>query len=199
VIDSIAREGAFVRVVLSTKSDDSTRAHGWPHDFVLRHVIRVGPSLEMSLIVQNTGREAFTFEEALHTYYAVSDVRRIGISGLAGATYLDKNQNWASIRQQQDPIAINDKCDRIYLDTTATCQIADPQSNRRIVIEKRGSNSTVVWCPWMMTPEGMPDLGEGQWQGMVCVETCNVRHNAIALAAGQSHEMSAIVRVMSDA
>src|SRR5688572_483704 len=62
-IDAVRHAGdESVEVTLSTSATDATRAL-WPHEFVLRHAIRVGPTLEMSLTVENTGRDAFTFEE----------------------------------------------------------------------------------------------------------------------------------------
>ncbi len=46
-------------------------------EFTLQH-------LRVSLTVTNTGSADFTYEEALHTYFAVSDVARISIEGLDG-------------------------------------------------------------------------------------------------------------------
>lgn len=193
-VDSISRDDAQVSLSLSSRSDESTRAQ-WPHDFLIRHDIHVGPTLEMTLTVQNTGKTTFTFEEALHTYYSVSDVTQVRVTGLKGASYLDKNYNLAEMPQVQDPIVIDGKCDRVYLNTRAACVIADPQARRTITVEKHHSDSTVVWCPWMISPQTMPDMGQGQWQRMLCIETCNVKQNSITLAAGQTHAMRAIVRV----
>ena len=47
-------------------------------------------SLSLRLAVQNRARHPIIFEEALHTYFAISDISDIAISGLAGATYIDK-------------------------------------------------------------------------------------------------------------
>lgn len=193
-VDSIARNADHVELSLSTRSDDSTRAQ-WPHEFLMRHDIRVGPTLEMSLSVRNTGAAPMKFEEALHTYFSVGDVTQVRVSGLKGAAYLDKNNNFARVAQVQDPIVIDGKSDRVYLDTRATCLIADPSLHRTITVEKRNSDSTVLWCPWMITPDRMADMGEGQWQRMLCIETCNVSHNAITLPAGATHTMSAMITV----
>jgi glucose-6-phosphate 1-epimerase len=77
------------------------------------------------------------------------------------------------------------------LNTTATCEVTDPVWNRRIVVEKTGSASTVVWNPWT----GMADLGPDEWQGMICVETANVGEDAIALPAGATHRMTATIHL----
>jgi glucose-6-phosphate 1-epimerase len=191
-VDSISQNGKHVEVALSTAADDATRAV-WPHEFLLKHVIRVGRTLEMSLIVENKGTESFLFEEALHTYYSVSDVLQTNITGLQGVTYLDKNQNMAVVTQTEDQIVINGKNDRVYLNTQGACVLTDPRGRRKITVAKEQSNSTVVWCPWQMTPAGMADLGEGQWQRMVCIETCNVKLNSVTLPPGKIHAMKAII------
>ena len=49
-----------------------------------------GEALRMRLEVENAGPNPQPFECALHTYYAVEDVRQIAIEGLDGVTYLDK-------------------------------------------------------------------------------------------------------------
>src|ERR1700746_1503837 len=45
----------------------------------------------LRLAVQNHARHPIIFEEALHTYFAISDITGIAISGLAGTTYIDKS------------------------------------------------------------------------------------------------------------
>jgi glucose-6-phosphate 1-epimerase len=39
----------------------------------------------------------------------------------------------------------------------------------------------------------MPDFGDDEWPGMVCVETCNVNAHARTLPPGGSHTMTAII------
>src|SRR5205814_7113462 len=59
-------------IVLALESNDATRKL-WPYDFQAKLTVTIGPELEMALEVVNTSREAFTFQEALHTYFAVGD------------------------------------------------------------------------------------------------------------------------------
>jgi glucose-6-phosphate 1-epimerase len=47
-------------------------------------------TLSLRLAVQNRATHPITFEEALHAYFAISDITGIAISGLAGTTYIDK-------------------------------------------------------------------------------------------------------------
>src|SRR5271156_784977 len=64
-----------VQIVLSLMGDDSTRSF-WAHDFQARYTVSFGEQLRLALEVRNTGREAITFEEALHTYLSVADIRQ---------------------------------------------------------------------------------------------------------------------------
>jgi len=167
----------------------------WPHQFEATYRVTVGTVLAVALEIRNTGNEAFTFEEALHTYFAVHYVREIGITGLERTTYLDKVDGMARKTEGIDPIRFTGETDRIYLNTQASCTIHDPGRMRRIRIDKTGSNTTVVWNPWTEKAKAMPDFGDLEWPEMVCVETCNVNAHAVTLAGGGTHAMTARVEV----
>lgn len=167
----------------------------WPHVFSTRYRVVVGASLELALEVRNTGDVPFTFEEALHTYFAVQYVREVTITGLERTDYLDKVDNFARKNQGDAPIRFTGETDRIYLATEATCTIHDPGRRRRIVIAKRGSSATVVWNPWIDKARAMPDFGDLEWPEMVCVETGNVDTHRQELAPRGRHEMNASIRV----
>jgi glucose-6-phosphate 1-epimerase len=68
--------------------------------------------------------------------------------------------------------------------------------NRRIVVEKRGSDSTVVWNPWIEKTKGMSDMAADGWKDMLCVETANAADNALRLSPGSSHQMAASISVV---
>lgn len=153
-----------------------------------------GPALAMALTVRNTAARNAKFEEALHSYFAVSNVRRIAISGLAGVPYFSKVEGRPMV-QADDRLRFTGETDRIYGDTQSTCVIDDPGLGRRITVEKCNSNTTVVWNPWTAKAARMPDFGDGEWSGMVCIETCNVARHAVTLPAGATHRMSTTVSV----
>jgi glucose-6-phosphate 1-epimerase len=188
-LQSIIHEPAGITVTLALKSDDASRAT-WSHDFLLRHRITFGPQLTMTLELTNTGTSPLPAEEALHTYFSVGDVRQVRISGLDGANYLDKTDA-AQQKNQAGDIAITSETDRVYLETLAAVTIADPVKRRRITIAKGNSRATVVWNPWIAKAKAMPDFGDEEWPGMLCVETCNVGPAALTLPPGQTHTMTA--------
>ena len=65
-------------------------------------------------------------------------------------------------------------------------EILDPRLGRKILVEKQGSASTVVWNPWIAKSRQMPDFGDEEYERMICVESGNVGKNEIKLAPGQS-------------
>lgn len=176
---------------LRLRSSDATRK--WlPNDFELIYSVRVGASLELSLEVRNTSSAAFTFEEALHTYLAVGDVRTVEIEGLGGKTFIDKTAAQQR-KTQQGAIRIESETDRVYLDTPDTVTAFDPAMGRRLSVAKTGSRTTVVWNPWIDKARAMADFGDDEWPRMLCIETANAADNAVTLAAGQSHRMTTAI------
>jgi glucose-6-phosphate 1-epimerase len=126
-------------------------------------------TLSLRLAVQNRATRPIIFEEALHAYFAISDISTIAISGLAGTTYIDKTEAARRKPQTAALVTITAETDRVYLDTPGRCAIEDRGWRRRVVIEKVGAASSVVWNPWGEKAAAMVDLGDPAWRGMVCV------------------------------
>jgi glucose-6-phosphate 1-epimerase len=149
----------------------------------------------LRLAVQNRATHPIVFEEALHNYLAISDVAEIAISGLTGTTYIDKTDAARRKLQIADLVTITAETDRVYLDTPGQCVVEDRRWRRRVVIEKDGAASSVVWNPWAEKATAMVDLGDPAWRGMVCVETGNIADNEVRLAADAEHQMSTAISV----
>jgi len=191
-VQSVAEhaDGAISVSLTLPASDLSCR---WlPNSFQLVYEISIGASLQGSLRVRNTSDSALQFEEALHTYLAVSDVRNIGIEGLSGHTCIDKVDQMKRKVQPAGALRLVGETDRVYLDAPGAVAVFDP-AGRRLVISKDGSRSTVVWNPWAQKARAMSDLGEDQWPRMVCIETANAADNAVTLAPGEQHIMRASI------
>jgi glucose-6-phosphate 1-epimerase len=163
--------------------------------FHLAFHVAIGTQLEMELEVRNASSEELTFEEALHTYFAVGDIHQVSLTGLEGTGYLDKADNFLRKRRSHEPIRIDRYTDQVHVNTTAACVIEDPAWKRRIVIEKSGSNTTVVWNPWSDKTPTFADMDPAEWPGMLCVETANAGEDTVHLAPGATHRMRAVIRV----
>jgi glucose-6-phosphate 1-epimerase len=192
----VAAERRPEGVALSFKllPNQTTRDVGFDH-FVLVYEVVVGATLSLTLEVENVGDSPLTFEEALHAYYSVSDVRQIEVSGLGDTDYLDRADHAKRKHQGAGAIHFAGETDQLHLNTRAAVTISDPGWKRRVVIEKRGSDSTVVWNPWIEKARAMADFGDDEWPGMVCVEPANAAENAVTVAPGGTHAMGITVCV----
>ena len=166
-----------------------------PHGLRLAYALHLGHDLSTALTVTNPGDAPITFEEALHTYLAVGDVRQVSVAGLEGVTYADKVDGAQRKTQAEPFVTIGGETDRLYLDTGSVVTLTDPGFGRRIRVEKTGSRSTVVWNPWVAKSKAMPDFGDDEWPGMICIETANAADNAVTVPPHASHSMTAAISV----
>jgi glucose-6-phosphate 1-epimerase len=192
-----AAEGGDDRVRLAFGLEGSRMSAAWPFRFAATFEVDIGTTLSMTLEVENRDQTGMAYEEALHTYFAVSDIAGVTISGLERTAYLDKVGGLTRRTQDDTPVRFSGETDRLYLDTTAACTIEDPGRQRRIVVSKDHSRTTVVWNPWTAKARAMQDFGDEEWRGMVCVETANAGNAAVHLAPGERHRMSVSLAVES--
>jgi D-hexose-6-phosphate mutarotase len=178
--------GGALRAALELVSDASTRTL-FPHELRVTLEVAVGATLGLALTVRNESARPFTYEEALHSYFAVGDVRACRIRGLEGAGFVDKTAAGARRPGEAAPIAVVAETDRVYTGTTATVTVEDPGLGRRLSVAKTGSRTTVVWNPWIAKAAAMPDFGDDEWTGMLCVETANALEDAVTLGPGEVH------------
>ncbi len=169
---------------------DETR-RWWPHASELLLLVNVGERLQIDLLTRNTGSEIFTVTQALHTYFAISDVREVSVLGLEDQPYIDKVDGGAR-RVQSGPVTFDGETDRIYLDQGCKVEIDDPGLQRRICISRDGSHSTVVWNPWTEKSAAMADMGPDAYLGMLCVEATNAADDAVSIAPGDEHRLQVL-------
>lgn len=172
---------ATITLGLTTDRVPAELRGGVPDDVELLMQVTMGSSLELRLIVQ-AGEVPVDFEEGLHTYFTVGDVRRVRVTGLDQAAYEDRVSGQGFT--QHGDITFTGETDRIY-ESTDTVRIVDPVLGRTIQISKAGSAQSVVWNPWIDKSAAMADFGDDEWTGMVCVEAVNVRDAAIHLEPHQ--------------
>lgn len=185
--DTLDRDG---RLLVEYELDDAmtgSQEH-FPYDYTAYLRAKFTPEyLGITLTMTNDGDEPFTFENALHTYLVVGDVRQVSVTGLEGATYLDKVAGQAGL-VQDGAVTITGETDRVY-DSRGEVVLHDPVLGRTLVVSKSGSDSTVVWNPWVAKSAAMPDFGDDEWTGMICIEAANALDKAITLLPGQTHQL----------
>jgi D-hexose-6-phosphate mutarotase len=185
-------DAAGVKLKLTLQDDEATRRL-WPHAFGLALEMHLGAELHVSLRMENTDAAAVTITGALHTYFCVGNIRQVTIEGLDGASYLDTVGPHTE-RKQSGDIAIDREVDRIYR-SSAEVRIRDKSLGRVISIQDAGSQSTVVWNPWIEKARALADLPDEDYVRFVCVETANAWNDQITLAPGAAHELAATIRL----
>jgi len=157
----------------------------WTGDFFARMVFSFGSRLGMRFEVQNRGDEAFVFECALHTYFAVSDVRRTTVEGAENGQWLDDGAPTLVEEVAFPPFGA-----RLFEHSQGPISIREPERGFRIS-NNEGWRSTVVWNPG----SAMEDLNETDWPRFVCVEAGALRSNAVSLEPSASYALDVLVEL----
>ena len=103
--------------------------------------------------------------------------------------FIDKIDD-AKEKRQQGVVAISEQIDRIYTGVSGDLVISDPSLSRRIRIRSEGSNSAVVWNPWVEQSAEMGDFGDEEYKQMICVETANAGPDQVAVAGNGEYSLS---------
>ena len=176
-------------VQLSLQLDASQGLSAWPHAAILQLHIELGERLTIRLDNHNLGSESLAISQALHTYFAVSDIRNVTVQGLAGCPYHETLEQW-QLREQVGDLSFSGETDRVYLDVPAHLQIVDQGWQRRIHLRTQGSHSAIVWNPWIDKAHTLSGFADAAWQHMLCIENANVLADHLLLAPNQRHSLT---------
>ena len=168
-----------------------TRQHplpDWPHAAELRLDIRLDERLHLDLTSHNLGDAPLALSQALHSYFAVSDIRQVAVRGLEDSRYIDTLEDWQE-RHQQGELRFAGETDRIYLDLPAQLRLHDAGWQRELHLQTRNSRSAVLWNPWIDKAQRLSSFADDAWQRMLCIETANVWDDCVELAPGERHSM----------
>ncbi|THG81715.1 D-hexose-6-phosphate mutarotase [Pseudomonas sp. A-1] len=160
----------------------------WPHAVDVELEIRLGDRLQLQLRSHNRGQRPVWLSQALHSYFAVSDIHKVNIAGLDGSRYIETLDGWREYRQA-GPLQFAGETDRIYLDLPPRLELRDTGWQRRICLQSRSSRSAVLWNPWIDKAQRLSQFAEDAWQRMLCIETANVLDDCVQLAGGESHSL----------
>jgi glucose-6-phosphate 1-epimerase len=182
---------AAVNFEFSLTNDAEMRTQ-WPSDFSLQASLHIGRTLDLCLKTTNTGSRAFPVTEALHTYLRVGDIRQVTVRGLDGQSYRD-TVGTVTTRHQEGDIVIDREVDRQY-DSRGPVVVEDRALKRQIHIANEGSNTVVVWNPWIEKSTRLADLPNNDYPRFLCIEAANVGP-AIMIDPGQTHEIRTQISV----
>ena len=182
-------------VILTLQDDQETLAL-FPHAFELELTFTIGSILSIKLKTTNRDKNSFTITQALHTYFAINDIETISVTGVEKTPFIDYTDAKKE-KREIDSLEIHQEVNRVYVPTDATCVIDDKALNRKIVIEKSGSNSTTIWNPWRES--GIHDLTDEKYREFVCIETTNALQDAVTLKPNESHQIRQVISVEKSA
>ncbi len=174
-----------------THSEESLKI--WPYKFELTLFVEVSKSLRVRLVTKNVDDNPFEITQALRSYFFVGDIEQVEITGLEGKEYIDF-VNGEKEGVQEGPLVINSETDRIYRHD-GSCRLVDRRLGRAIVIDKNGSNSTVVWNPWEDKAKKMADFPDDGFRNMVCIEVANTQEDKVVLEPGQEYQLEKRIAV----
>jgi len=136
-------------------------------------------TLSTTLKIDNTGSAAFSHQAALHSYFGVSSLENLSISGsFSGASFIDKMDNAALKTEDREVITIAEEYDRIYSGVTDPTLIDTGTKSSLAVVNEGGFTDTVLWNPF-----GSEAMG---YDGFVCVESAALSNTPVE--AGESWE-----------
>ena len=164
----------------------------WPHATRLTMTIGVGEQLSVDLEVLNNSDRAVAFSSALHSYFAVSDIDRVCIDGLEGLEYIDCLDDWSS-QQQQGSLTFDREVDRIYHGTDKPITLVDRGWQRVIEVIPAGSNSAVIWNPWIEKSRRLSQFADDAYRSTLCIETANADRDYIHLDPAGSHRLAVTI------
>ncbi len=174
-----------------SESKDTLRF--WPYRFRLTLSVEVSKALTIRLTTENTDDKPFEITQALHTYFFVGDVHDIEIQGLDGHEYVDKVKGGKE-GCQKGSLVIKSETDRVYRHK-GRCRLLDKRLDRVIVIDKKGSGSTVVWNPWKEKARQMADFPDDGFRNMVCIEAANTMEDRVRIEPGQDFTLEKRIEV----
>jgi len=161
----------------------------WNYNFDVRLDFVVSAELRVTLTVINTDSKPFEISTALHTYFNISDISNIMIDGLKESMYSNALDGKEYL--EKSDVTIDQEVDRVYFNASKKIILHD--GSKKIELKQEGSNSLVVWNPWIEKSKQMADMGEAAYKTMVCLETANVGQDSKVLDVGESCILRAVM------
>ncbi|MEA2115541.1 MAG: D-hexose-6-phosphate mutarotase [Thermodesulfobacteriota bacterium] len=161
----------------------------WPHKFELLLAITVGRTLTLALTTRNCDAQPFEITSALHSYFAVENIEKVHVEGLADKSYFDKVTG--EKRTQQGNLTVCQEVDRVYRKVDYPVTLYD--QTRTVHLDAQGSSSVVVWNPWLEKCVAIADMKDDAYKTMLCIEAANASGDARMLAPGEEHTLTSVI------
>ena len=191
ILTDVASAPHQLRLVLELPEE--TIARQLPDEkWRLRVEFLLGQSLSVSLTTTNVNDRPQVLSQALHSYLPVRSIQSTQLWGLEGASYVDQVTG-VPANTQHGAVTFAGEVDRIYYDHPSPIQLENGDDHL-LVISRDGSQSVVVWNPWIEKGARLGQFPADGYLGMVCVEAANAGPDARILEPGETHTLSTEIK-----
>ncbi|MBE8594943.1 D-hexose-6-phosphate mutarotase [Xenorhabdus sp. BG5] len=173
-------------ILTFTLQDNAYTRKLWPHEFTLIARFKLGETCEIEL--EPHGEYQATC--ALHSYFNVSDINQIRISGL-GSHFIDTLTD--TEQYIDEDFAFHGRTDRIYTEPDDFNLLRDPLWKRTIEIHHYHHSEVVCWNPGAALSSSMKDMSKEGYKNMACIETARI-NNPLQPKNGNPDRLSVIIR-----
>lgn len=170
-----------------TLKPQTSTGKGFAGNAQLTLAVHVGKQLSIQLRTTNLGDAPFTYNCALHSYFAISDIHQCELLGLS-EQYSDKTRGYQMFDTPQ-PYRFNEETDRVHLQQPRTLTIVDGETKTNVL--SSGHDSIVVWNPWQDKSISMGDMADDSYLTMLCVETAITQ--GLEVKPNETHVLEQII------
>ncbi len=149
--------------------------------FQISLTMTLGSRIRLRFQVENLDAGKLSFNWALHSYFSVSDLNAVQVTGLTGVDYLDKTNNCVVITQE-NTVSFDGEVDRVYQ------KVGEEQNILGSGINIRGLNcpTAIIWNPGVILASKINDIGADGYLHFICVERGAAFDDAWQIDAGCS-------------
>ncbi|MBI6530524.1 D-hexose-6-phosphate mutarotase [Proteus vulgaris] len=176
-----------VLITMTLKESQQTQKY-WPHPFTLIARFKLGVTCEVEL--ESYGDYDAT--AALHSYFNVSDIDNVSVTGLGGH-YIDTVAD-KEVYTDETSLRFNGRTDRLYTEPDDFNLIHDDDWDRTIEVHHYHHSDVVCWNPGAELASSMKDMSAGGYRKMACVETARI-HQPLKPDNVHPGRLSLVVRV----
>ncbi|MBQ4834056.1 D-hexose-6-phosphate mutarotase [Pseudoalteromonas sp. MMG010] len=160
----------------------------WPHQSSLKIEFVLSNTLTVHLTTTNLSAQAFSYTQALHSYFPTSAISDTQVEGLQGAQFIEFNEGPF---KQNDVVTFARETDQVYTHAAPEQLIHTPEGI--IKVGRENSTSCVLWNPWIDKAQRLSHFADDEYQYMVCLEAANVLSDTVTLEPKQSHTLTTTI------
>jgi glucose-6-phosphate 1-epimerase len=191
IVDDTAKTEDACSVTLALQSHKVIKAL-WPYAFGCALKVSLqGDQLVMTLMVNNQGPEAFSFQAALHTYLAIGAIESIQLTGLEGCNFEDCTAAGGNAVKLHTPLQPFEAIDRIYFNAPEQLQLQSALG--QVDLHHSGFCDVVVWNPGGAAAACPVDLPKEGFRQFLCVEAARIGQ-PVVLAADKAWSGTQAIR-----